>query len=168
MQDVEILDILAPIKKDDNITKLDSHTYLPFSNSGLKKSDEIRIAVEAQSSFIYPHESYLCIETKLKDITPATVNNVTLSKNFLLSLFSEIRLESNGFTIDQIKNPGVAVSMKSSVSETYAEIAQLSEMGSNQITVEKNGMIYLCIPMKKLMGYFEDFDKIVIFCHFDF
>ena len=158
-----ILNILDPIKKYESITRIQVQSFLPFANSGLKKSDEIRIAVQDQSSFTYPHESYLYIEAKLKDITPATVNEVTLSKNFLLFLFSEIRLELNGHTIDEIRNPGVTVSMKSAVSETYAETAQLSEMGTSQMTVVKNYMIYLCVPMKKLMGIFEDFDKIIIF-----
>ena len=67
-----IQNILDPIKKDESITRIQVQSFLPFANSGLKKSDEIRIAAQDQPSFTYPHVSYLYIEAKLKDITPAT------------------------------------------------------------------------------------------------
>ena len=130
--------------------------------------DEIRIPVQNQSNFLFPHNSFLYIEGKLSEITPATVEQVTLTKNFLLFLFSEIRLEANGFVVDQVKSPGNAITMKQYVSQQYGDDAMLSEMGSVKIEIRKSGTFSYCVPLKYLMGYFQDYKKIMIFSRLEF
>lgn len=158
----DILKVLAPVRRDDSITKSEMRTYLPFIQNGLKKSDEIRIPIQAQSSFIHPHESYLYIEIEVTDIQPATLESATLCKYFPLFMFSEIRVELYGVTLDSVKNPGITVAMKSNVSQSFAETAQASEMVSSSIVVKKNQKLYYCIPAKNLMGYFEDQKRALI------
>ena len=157
-----ILDILSPVPRDNSVVGMHLHSYLP-NNSSFQKLDEIRIPVQNQPSFLYPHESLLYIEGKLSQIVPETVNKVTLTRNFLLFLFSEIKLEVNGFCVDSIRSPGHAVTMKQYVSEQYGDDALLSEMGSVKLEMKKDGAFSYCIPLKYLMGFFQDYTKIMIY-----
>ena len=125
--------------------------------------DEIRIPVQNQSNFLFPHNSVLYIVDKLSEITPTTAEQVTLTKIFLLFLFSEIRREANGFVVDQVKSPENAITMKQYVSQQNGNDALLSEMGSVKIEIRKNGTFSYCVPLKYLMGYFQDYKKIMIF-----
>ena len=154
-----MLDVLSDVPRDDSIIKMKSQTYLPY-NSNFQKMDENRIPAQNQSNFLFPHNSVSYIEGKLSEIIPATVEQVTLTKKLLLFLFSEIRLEANGFIFDQVKSPGNAVTMKQYVSQQYGDDALLSEMGSVKIEIRKNGSFSYCVTLKYLMGFFKIIKKL--------
>ena len=112
---MSILDVLSPTPEDESITRIEERLYGPYNLNGLGKNEEIRIAV-LNSDFVLPCESSLHIEVDMQKITPDTVTTVTLTKNFAMYLFSEIRFELNGIVVDSIRQPGIATTIKNYVS----------------------------------------------------
>ena len=150
--------------RDDTITKIEYHSYNPYSNSSLNKNDEIRIPVQNMSSFVLPHESYLYVEGKLPELTPETLNSINFTKNFVPFLFSEVRFEMNGISVDQIKNPGIVSTLKYYLSLSAAELASNQHLWYKEdLIMNKIQTFSYIIPMSKLMGFFQDYKEIVIF-----
>ena len=159
-----MLDILEPVQKDQSITRYEFRSYAPYSTSSLNKNDEVRICVQNQGSFLYPHESYLLIEGRVAALAHVGQNQISFTKNFLAFLFSEIRLELNGIAIDQVKSPGTATCMKNYVTMTYSQLQHASEFSWHEATpMALNDTFSYCIPMKLFGGFFADYQKILIF-----
>ena len=88
---------------------------------------------------------------------------IVTSWNFPHFLFAEIKCEINGIVVDQIKNPGVATTMKNYLSITEAEKIHATEYGwASDIVLNRNDKFNYAIPLKKLMGFFADYKKIII------
>lgn len=161
---MNILDILSPVEEDNSITKIEIHSYNPYSTSSLNKNDEIRIPVQNQSSFILPYQSYLYIEGKVGDITPSTVTQIEFTKNFIAFLFNEIRLEMGSQRLDQVKNPGIVTTMKNYISQSYAEKQSNRHLWfSENLKFKKNDTFNYCVPLAKYLGFIEDYRRVIIF-----
>ena len=82
MPESDILDIISQYETDSKITKIELHSYTPYTTS-FKNNDEIRISIQQTDVYPYLHESFLYLEGK---ITKA--GKVVLSHNgfsFLLT-----------------------------------------------------------------------------------
>ena len=160
---MNMLDVLTPPLEDESITKLEERNYGPYNINALGKNEEIRIAV-LNSEFVLPCESYLYLEGEVTNITPATVEKVTLAKNFAMSLFNEIRFELNGIVVDSIRQPGIATTMKNLVAIGTRELVKTSEFWwTTRLELQKDQAKFsLCIPMRHILPFFEDYKKIII------
>ena len=112
MPDSDILNIESNYITDSKISKIEYHSYIPYTNS-FKLNDEIRIGVQQTDVYPYLHESFLYIEGKIEDVA-----KVKLSNNGLSFLFDQVRLEINGVEVDRTRTLGITSSLKGYLTAT--------------------------------------------------
>jgi len=163
---MNILNINERVLSDHTITNKEYHTYLPYANTSLNKSDEIRIPIQTQDIYTFPAESFLEIEGVILDEEKKPSDTIKIVNNAFAFLFDEIRYELGGAIVDRVRNPGITALMKGYVSFTEQECLRYQNAGWNQKenpnVVNTNGYFNVCIPLKMLMGVFEDFKKVVV------
>lgn len=155
---------------DEKIIKKEYHNYSPFTTS-YQNSDEIRISIQHQDLYLLPSESFLYIEGSLtksdglklgkdKDKDELSI----LNNNCMTFLFDEIRYELNGIEIDRTRNLGYTSTLKNYVSLNEEQSNKLYNAGwspkSNIIIAD--GLFNYCIPLKMLLGFAEDYKKIIM------
>ena len=173
--------------QDESIESYDTHEYEPITGASLNNSGEIRINIETQDLFTHPSESYLVFEGRLtKDdgTLYADADNVALTNNAIMHLFSNIKYRLSGQEIESLYNPGQASTMlgllkypddfSKSVglnqlwykdTGTTASIANNLGFGVRQSYIiqspESKGTFSFTIPLKHIFGFCEDYDKII-------
>lgn len=163
-----ILNIGEQIYNDDSIVSCELHTHPPYSNTTFNNSDEIRIPIQTQDIYTLPSQSYLYIEGTLLDTAQNKRNkNVDFVNNGVAHLFDEIRYEIGGTVVDRVRNPGITTTMKGYASFATNECIRYQAAGWSTSTVkadivDDNGNFNVYIPLKILLGFCEDFRKILI------
>lgn len=160
----EILNIAQSVDYDDSITKIEYHNYSPFINK-FDNNDEIRISIQHQDLYVLPSESLIYIEGKLAKTSDGKPSaNSRLTNNAVAFLFEEIRYELNGVEIDRNKNVGLTSTIKNKVSLNENEGRMLANAGwiLGNKTLNAEGSFNYCIPLKNLLGFAEDYKKIVV------
>ena len=174
----------APIV-DESIEEYEYHEYEPITGANINNPGEIRINIETQDLFTHPSESYLIIEgrlTKADGTAYANVDNVTLTNNALMHLFSNIKYQLSGQEIESLFYPGQGTTMLGLLK--YPDDFSKSQ-GLNQLWYKDTGATansanntgfqirqsYLIqspdpkgtfsfrIPLKHIFGFCEDYDK---------
>jgi len=159
MPDSDILNIESNYITDSKISKIEYHSYIPYTNS-FKHNDEIRIGVQQTDVYPYLHESFLYIEGKIEDVA-----KVKLSNNGLSFLFDQVRLEINGVEVDRTRTLGITSSLKGYLTATTNNYFCYQNAGWNlndSSIVNESGEFSACIPLKYWLGFFEDFKKVLI------
>lgn len=154
---------------DNSIESYEVHSYNPYNNS-FKNNDEIRIPIHQQDVYVLPSassiyiEGYICVSNK-DAAGKITKKNVNFINNPITFLFQDIRYELNGIEIDRIKNCGITTTIKSFVSmnEGDSKAAALWNWNLNG-TKEIDGHFSVILPLNKLLGFAEDYTKIIINC----
>ena len=103
-----ILDLQEPLIESDAIKSYEYNEYLPTSGSNLNIPGSISIHIESQDEFYHPRKSYLLVEgdlVKAKDGTRFTKDDqITLSNNGIMHLFSNVKYEIGGQEIESVNN----------------------------------------------------------------
>lgn len=164
---MSILNISEPCAYDTSIESYQFHSYKPYVTS-YNNNDEIRIPVNQQDLYILPSASSLYIEgtiTAKNTATKEQITSVEFTNNPILFLFQDIRYEINGVEIDKVKNVGVTTTMKSllSMSEHDAKCSKIWGWDINGTKCTKSNFS-ACIPLSRIMGFAEDYNKILINC----
>lgn len=164
---MSILNITESITNDTSIESYQFHSYKPYVTS-YNINDEIRIPVNQQDLYVLPSASSIYIEgtiTALNTTTKETIKSIELTNNAILFLFQDIRYEINGVEIDKVKNVGVTTTMKSllSMNEHDAKISKIWGWDVNGTKSIKNHFS-VSIPLNKVLGFAEDYNKILINC----
>lgn len=164
---MEILDITHGPTFDETLWEKEYHTHNPYASSKLNNNDEIRIPIQQQDIYTLPSESYLYIEGKVtkKDGTEGTT--IPFINNPMTYLFDEIRYEISGVTVDSTKKVGIASTLKGlcSISPQEKNLLQIAGWVSpdaDTITPNTKGNFDFSIPLKLLLGFAEDYRKILI------
>lgn len=164
---MEILDIADGPTFDETIWEKEYHTHNPYASSKLNNNDEIRIPIQQQDIYTLPCESYLYIEGKVtkKDGTDGTT--VPFINNPMAFLFDEIRYEISGVTVDSTKKVGISSTFKGLASLTPNDKNMLSIAGwvapdQKTITPDATGHFDFYIPLRLLLGFAEDYKRIII------
>lgn len=158
---------------DNSIVNYELHTHQPFASVGFENNDEIRITIPEVDNYTLPCDSHLYIEGRLvqEDGTKwdaAMTKIASLVSNGVAHLFSEIRYEMNGITVDTVRNVGLSSTMKGYFSKNRNEMVKLENAGWHPLddgkstVVDDNGHFNVCIPLSTLLGFAEDFQKIVM------
>lgn len=171
----EILNVTTRAAFDAAIVNADRHTHQPYANATFKNNDLIRIPIENQDVYTLPWDSIIYIEGRLtkKDGTPSTT--AKFINNGVMHLFDEIRYELGGKVIDRVRNPGIATTMKAYISYNENESRLLQNAGwikpkldkgkptvGDASITDKEGYFNVCIPLKTVIGFGEDFKKIIL------
>lgn len=162
----EKLEIFEDLNFDEIITRQEYHTYYPRANN-FNSNDEIRISIQHQDIYTLPSESYIYIEGTFKPETTG-VGTCELTNNAYAFLFEQIRYELNGVEVDRCTKPGITSTIKAYVSYSDSESKSLAIAGwcptdgiqSTISAATKKFNAY--IPLKFLLGFAEDYRKIII------
>lgn len=154
---------------DNSIESYEIHSYTPYTNS-FKENDEIRIPINQQDIYLLPSASsiYLegCFIVTVKDAAgKLCTKECRFNNNPIPFLFHDIRYEINGVEIDRVRNIGITSTMKAYISMNEGESKQAALWGWNlNGTKSKTGFFNVILPLNKLLGFAEDYNKIILNC----
>lgn len=162
---IDILNIESEPIFDERIVRIETHTYNPYANATFGHNDEIRIPIQQQDLYTLPSESFLYIEGKFEQ--PRTDDDdadsaVVLVNNCAAFMFDEIRYELNGVEVDRCRNVGITSTLKNYVSLTPDKGIILKNAGWDIKENLSEGYFNFCIPLNTLLGFCEDYKRIVI------
>ncbi|XP_073986080.1 uncharacterized protein [Rhodnius prolixus] len=165
----EILNVdKKKVSFEERITDFEFQSHQPY-NQSLDNSDEIIIAVQQQDIYTVPSKSFLYIQGQLVQEGVASIDPSVLGlvRNGFLFLFVEIKYQLNGVLIDHVRNPGTVSTLKSyaSLSPDQAlglEMSGWMMPGEYVKLVDEKGNFDACIPLDIVMGFFEDYNQIIL------
>ena len=99
---------------DEGIEEYKYHEYDPITGTNLNNGGDIRISIESQYVFTHPSESYLIFEgrlTKADGTAYANTDEVALTNNAIMHLFSRIEYYLSNQLIESLNYPGQATTM---------------------------------------------------------
>ena len=99
---------------DESIEEYVYHEYEHITGTSLNNGGDVKISIESQDVFTHPSESYFIIEGRLKKVdgTPyVNVDEVALTNNAIMHLFSRIEYHLSNQLIESINYPGQATTM---------------------------------------------------------
>lgn len=154
---MSVLNVGEKVLIDNSIVSRQFHTHQPYTTR-FSSNDEIRIPIQEDLCTL-PSQSYLYIEGK-------SPSGYTFINNGVAHLFSEIRYEINGIVVDSTINPGITTTMKGYVSYSQADLNRLRNAGwlakGDSEFTGSNGSFSACIPLKMLLGFAEDYNKVLL------
>lgn len=161
----DVLHITDNVQFQSAISHCDFQMHQPLaSSSTFSYNDEIRIQVQDQDAISIPGESYIILEGQIKR-NPAT-SNATFINNGLAFLFDEVRYLLNSIEVDRTRNLGYASLMKGLCSFTRDEYKNYENAGwggfGEFVNKQPEGYFNACIPLKLLLGFAEDYRKIIV------
>ena len=177
---------------DETTEEYEYFEYSPDSETieSLNGIREIRFNVEALSTFVHPHKSFLYFEGQIlkNDNTRFADNaNVSLANDGILHLFSQMKYSINGQPIEDILNPAISSIMLGMLRypDDFSKSKGLMQcwfkdsgkggidINDNKGRVERKKLIYdsiiiankgnfsFCIPLKHIFGFCDDYDKVM-------
>lgn len=166
---MDILNIDSELDFNSSITGIEFHDHEAYAGARYGNTDEIRIEIKNQDIYTLPCESVLYVEGKLLLSDNNVSAHTKLVRNFLAHMISEIRFNINDFEIDQTRHLGVASTVKGFVSFNEEKIRMLSNSGwslgkTSELLNVADGSFNVALPLNTLMGFFEDYNKILLNC----
>ncbi|KAJ8969311.1 hypothetical protein NQ314_001812 [Rhamnusium bicolor] len=166
---MDVLNVTEKLFVDNTIVSSQIHTYEPYLPSKLGYNDEIVIPIQEVDKFTLPCESFLYIEGILTKSDGTLSDKLKFINNGIPFLFKEIRYQLNGITVDSVRDVGLTSTLKAYLSYNSNDSIRLQNAGRfpkmkaiDNILVDNKGSFNVCIPLKMLMGFFEDYKKILV------
>lgn len=164
---MDILDIKNGPVFDETLWEKEYHTHNPYATSKLGNNDEIRIPIQQQDVYTLPSESYIYIEGRVVKKDGTGASDVPFINNPMAFLFEEIRYEISGVTVDSTKKVGVTSTLKGLVSLTPNVTNALKTSGwvlpdKSSFLPNTSGYFDFCIPLSLLLGFAEDYRRIIM------
>ncbi|KAJ8937100.1 hypothetical protein NQ318_013058 [Aromia moschata] len=165
---MDLVNVTKQPFSDDAVQDYQFHTYQPCVAGNFDYNDEIRIPIQDLDAHTAPCNSYLYIEGKLAKADGTVPTKLEFINNGIAFIFREIRYELNGIVVDSVRNVGLVSTLKNYLSYNENESVVLQNAGwfpkraGNKVLVDANGNFYVCIPMKLLLEFFEDFRKLIV------
>ena len=178
---------------DETTEEYEYFEYSPDSETeqSLNGIKEIRFNIDALSTFIHPHKSFLYFEGEIfrdDNVAFGDGDNVTLANDGILHLFSQMKYSINGQPIEDILNPAISSIMLGMLRypDDFSKSKGLMQcwfkddgrggfndatntgrlerkiLFYNSINVAGNkGKFSFCIPLKHIFGFCDDYDKVM-------
>jgi len=172
---------------DESVQEYQFHEYEPQARTNLNSAGEIVTNIELQDLFTHPCESYLIFEgrlTKDNGNPYANADAVTLIKNGMMYLFSNISYRLSNQEIESVHHPGQDTTILGLLkySDDFSTAQGLNQLWQKDTTATaviadnvgfKTRQEYLIqsptakgtfsfrVPLKHIFGFCEDYDKIV-------
>ena len=99
---------------DESIEEYEYHEYEPITGASLNNSGDIRISIESHDVLTHPSESDLIFEgrlTKAGGTLYVNADEVALTNNAIMLLFSRIEYQLSNQLIESLNYPGQATAM---------------------------------------------------------
>ena len=99
---------------DDSIEEYWYQEYEPITGTSFNNGGDIRISIEWQDIFTHPSESYLIFDgrlTKADGTLYVNADEVALTNNAIMHLFSRIQYHLSNQLIESLNYPGQATTM---------------------------------------------------------
>ena len=106
---------------DESIEEYEYHACEPSTGTSLNNGGDIRISIESQDVFTHSSESYLIFEgrvTKVDGRPYANADEVALTNNTIMHLFSRIQYHLSNQLIESLNYPGEATTMLGLLKQT--------------------------------------------------
>lgn len=164
----DILNITSDISFDNSLDQFQFHSHQPYAGNTYNQSDEIRIPIQQQDIYTLPSMSFIYMEGRVLKNDGTTGSTAKMTNNAFAFMFDEIRYELNGVEIDRVRNPGIAATLKGYVSFSINRLKGLENAGwiqpsdSETLDIDKDGVFSVCLPLDILLGFCEDYRKILI------
>lgn len=153
---------------DNTVTGKEYHYHKPYASSTYGNNDEIRIPVNQQDAITLPHESLLHITGRVtgKKAGGTQAAKVDLVNNGVAFLFDNIRYEIAGHEVDSTRQLGIVSTVKNLLSTPEYRSNNLKNAGwvgpGRYMSPDANGEFSVLLPLKMLMGFFEDYRRVVV------
>jgi hypothetical protein len=163
----DILDIGSKPEFSEGVVGMELHTYQPYSSKSFGNGDEIRISIHHQDICTAPGRSFIHIEGKLlKSKGGSPSKDFALTNNAFAFLFDEIRYELNSVEITRVRNVGTTSTLKGYASYSAEKVKSLQNSGwllpnGESELVNDKGYFNACIPLNCLLGFAEDYDRVL-------
>jgi hypothetical protein len=165
---MDMLDIGADVDFETQVTGIEDRTHEAYAGTKFDNNDEIRITIQNQDSYTWPCESYICIEGTILNSEGKTPIKTKLVNNAFAYLIAECRYYLNNIEIDQTRNVGCTSTLKGYSSFSPDDARSLSTAGWKESDLRAkfhtDGSFSANIPLKIIMGFFEDYKRIIINC----
>ena len=178
---------------DETTEEYEYFEYSPDSETleSLNGVREIRFNIEALSTFIHPHKSFLYFEGQIlrNDNNNPFDNaaNVVLANDGIIHLFSEMKYSIYSQPIEDILNPAISSIMlgmlrypddfsksKGLMQCWFKDSGKGGIADANTGRLERKNILYssideaakkgsfsFCIPLKHIFGFCDDYDKVM-------
>lgn len=164
---MHILYVDGPVERDERIVYYQRRNILPKTGTNYDKLREIRFDIQSQECYTHPANSTLYIEGKITTTAGDKPTKTRLSNNGVAFLFEEFRFLLNNEEIDRTRNVGISTTMKNYISLGHKDELKMSNTGWNPANshpvVNADGNFSVSIPLSMIMGFAEDYQRIV-FC----
>ena len=112
----DMLDVNEPNLYDESIRSINYYDYTPQTQANNNKcGHQIKIDINAQDIYTLPSKSYLSIKGQIRRLDNNTAyvgtDEIALINNAIMYLFTGVKYELNGTTIESINYPGQTTSM---------------------------------------------------------
>ena len=179
-----ILDLKAKYTENDAIKSYEFSEYLPTSGSNINIPGTITIHIECLDEFYHPRRSCLLVEgdlLKAADEERYDDENIALSNNGIMHLFSNVKYELVGSELESINDPGIAGVMMGIAKNTYEYghcvgmkscwapdtsdtiFAERGFLRRKEYILSKSlpkGSFSFLIEMEDIFGFHEDYVKV--------
>lgn len=158
-----ILNITQDVIFNNSITNYQFHNHSPYQPS-TKNNDEIIISIQQQDVYVYLHDSSIIVEGVIIKADNTVSATAKLANNAPAFLFDSITYKLNNYEIDQCRNVGITTTMKNYISKNPNESKMLYKAGwsPDEPITPTSGRFYFCIPLNSILGFAEDYRKIMI------
>ena len=190
----DILQITEDIPVDDSIYEYEYKEYNPIVGRDLNRGS-IVITIESQDIYTHPAESSLVIEGRLIKRAPApgpaggdapyiNADNITITNNGLMYLFSDVRYHLASHEIEVLQNPGHATTMLGLLKypDDFSKSFGINQLWYKDTNVDADvttnqgfnlrqdyiirspndkGTFSFKIPLKHFLGFCEDYKKVL-------
>lgn len=162
-----MLNVLHAVAFDTDVVKYQYHIFKPYNLTAINENDEIRIAVQGGNSYCLPSESFIAVSGQIQNDAGNAAYNGKVMSNGLVHLFQEVRIEIGGIKIDSVRNPGMTSALKGICSYNSLECRKLQNAswaypGEDSKAMNENGKFNIYIPLKHILGFAEDFNRIIL------
>lgn len=160
MYEQSILQVTNQPLFDDSISRLEFHGHQTYGSNKFDYNDELRICVQTQDIYTLPCESYIYVEGSVQGDDEKKVD---FTANAIAFMLDEIRYEIGGVEVDRVNNVGITTTIKNylSLNDNESKLLENAGWGVNFKKTDSN-LFNVCIPLKMLMGFFEDYKKIIL------
>ena len=165
---MSVLNINDGVQFDESVSGIEYRTHEAFTGSKFDNNDEIRISIQNQDSYTLPCESFIYLEGRLTKSNGNAVENTKFINNAFSHLISEIRYLINGVEIDKTRNVGYTSYLKGIASFSKSESSRYGNSGWGENNfydfIANDGSFNIIIKLSLLMGFFEDYRKVLLNC----